>query len=617
LNTEPDDYFHQSTGDYYGQTEKSTDGYKALAIGRLGLESNRTTSIDNTHLNKSLPLDNQSGIIKLELPSFEGNTNRSCYKYFNCLTNLTTGWKDNTSIQVSTNNTKNKTSKIIGQEVDVKPKARYEFETHMKLNQWATQSRVALDGFNESSSQWYRIDQCPSASVNGPLDWQEFSCGITIESNTTKVRPVLIAGWSSQFNVEATTWFDSLYLRQFRPFLTDPNLVTQVVYQGLDKPISMAFLGPNDFLVSGNNGTIQRIVNGVETRKQSLDLDLAGDGILGIAIKKNIATNQTGTAKGSTYVFVHYDAKKEKNDGPIQEKGTMINRLYRYEFVNNTLVNPKLLLELPCDFNHNGGPILIGPDKETLYFAGGDCENIKFEVVANKALNNKTGSDPDGTGGILRFTEDGKPVNDSVLGTTYPTNLYYAYGIRQSFGMDFDPLTGKLWDTENGANWGDEINLVEQGFNSGWIKVQGIWKDHDSDNNFYSNHVTYHPSGLVDFDGKGKYRSPEFVWKYAVGPTALIFLSSEKLGKEYENDMFVGDVNNGRIYHFKLNQSRTGLLLEGPLVDKIADTDKELGNVVFAENFGIITDLKIGPDGYLYFVVHDEGKIYRIVPKNF
>ena len=80
--------------------------------------------------------------------------------------------------------------------------------------------------------------------------------------------------------------------------------------------------------------------------------------------------------------------------------------------------------------------------------------------------------------------------------------------------------------------------------------------------------------------------------------------------------MFVGDVNNGRIYHFKLNQNRTGLLLEGPLIDKIADTENELENVVFAENFGIITDLKMGPDGYLYFVVYDEGKIYRIVPRN-
>ena len=51
---------------------------------------------------------------------------------------------------------------------------------------------------------------------------------------------------------------------------------------------------------------------------------------------------------------------------------------------------------------------------------------------------------------------------------------YYAYGMRNSFGMDFDPVTGKLWDTENGPWWADEINIVEPGFNSGWKKVQGL-----------------------------------------------------------------------------------------------------------------------------------------------
>jgi glucose/arabinose dehydrogenase len=43
----------------------------------------------------------------------------------------------------------------------------------------------------------------------------------------------------------------------------------------------------------------------------------------------------------------------------------------------------------------------------------------------------------------------------------HPLNMYYAYGIRNSFGLDFDPLTGNLWDTENGPEYGDEINLVE------------------------------------------------------------------------------------------------------------------------------------------------------------
>ena len=616
LNKGPDHYFYKSTRDYYDETEESTENYRALEVGSVGLEANRMISNGYNYSDNGLYLENQSGIIKFELPSFHDDLYNSCDTDFNCKRNFTTGWKDKTSVQASTNNIENKTSKIIGQQVDVKPDARYELVIHMKLNQWATQSRVVLEGFNETSSLWYAIDQCPSASVNGPLDWQEFTCGVTIEANTTKVRPILSAGWSSEPKREATTWFDSLELRKFRPFLTDPNLVQQVVYQGLDAPISMAFLGPNDFLVTANNGTVHRIVNGVESSKQVLDLNLAGDGILGIAINKNNDTTHKGTAKGSTYVFLHFTADKQENIGRIKEKGIMIDRLYRYEFVNNTLVNPKLLLQLPAEYNHNGGPVLIGPDKHTVYISGGDIENKTFQVVANKALNNKTGLDPDGTGGILRMTLDGKPLRESVLGNTYPTNLYYAYGIRQSFGMDFDPLTGNLWDTENGANWGDEINLVEQGFNSGWNKVQGIWKDHVSDNKFNASNVTYHPSDLVDFDAKGKYSSPEFIWKYTVGPTALIFLSSQKLGKGYENDMFVGDVNNGRIYHFKLNQNRTGLLLEGKLIDKIADSDKELENVVFAENFGIITDLKMGPDGYLYFVVYDEGKIYRIVPRN-
>ena len=67
--------------------------------------------------------------------------------------------------------------------------------------------------------------------------------------------------------------------------------------------------------------------------------------------------------------------------------------------------------------------------------------------------------------------------NTGPLGKGSPLNKYYAYGIRNSFGLDFDPITGKLWDTENGPGFGDEINLVEPGFNSGWAKISGIWKN--------------------------------------------------------------------------------------------------------------------------------------------
>jgi aldose sugar dehydrogenase len=101
-----------------------------------------------------------------------------------------------------------------------------------------------------------------------------------------------------------------------------------------------------------------------------------------------------------------------------------------------------------------------------------------------------------------------------------------------------------------------------------------------------------------------------------VAPTALKFLTSSKLGAQYTNDMFVGDANFGNIYRFSLTENRTGLRLDGPLVDRVADEVEELGNIIFGKGFGVITDLQVGPDGYLYVLVYDkdDGRIYRISP---
>ena len=230
-----------------------------------------------------------------------------------------------------------------------------------------------------------------------------------------------------------------------------------------------------------------------------------------------------------------------------------------------------------------------------------------------------SGPPADNTSGILRVTQDGQAVQKPPLGgqDTGPLNLYYAYGIRNSFGMDFDPVTKKLWDTENGPNYGDEINLVEPGFNSGWVQVQGIWTPEGKIGNENPGPINTNPSDLVDFGGKGKYRAPEFIWFQTVAPTSLKFFNSVKLGKQYQNDMFVGDNNNGNLYDFKLNQSRTGLVLNGTLANKIANTPQDTQPVLFASGFdgsGGITDLQVGPDdGYLY-VLTLAGSIYRIIP---
>jgi aldose sugar dehydrogenase len=384
-----------------------------------------------------------------------------------------------------------------------------------------------------------------------------------------------------------------------QPSIKDPNLGVELVSGGLELPTSMAFLGPDDILVlEKEKGTVQRIVNGKILSTPVLTVDVASQVercMCGIAVSKSDS--------GTVYVFLYFTEADGSDGGSSNEP--VGNRLYRYEWINNQLVNPILLLDLPATPGprHNGGVVRIGPDNN-VYVIIGDVDG--HETLAQ---NQESGGEPDGTSGILRITQDGKPVGSSgILGDSYPLNLYYAYGIRNSFGFDFDSITGNIWDTENGPGYGDEINLVEPGFNSGWLEVTGMSSNSDD----------FDPEdddGLVSFDGKGKYSDPEFEWTVTLGPTAVKFLNSGKLGAEYVNDMFVTDIVTGRIYHFELNEDRTELVLEGPLADKVAETrDTGIEDIVFAEGFGGISDLEVGPDGYLYVVSLGHGAIYRILP---
>src|SRR5919112_107197 len=352
------------------------------------------------------------------------------------------------------------------------------------------------------------------------------------------------------------------------PIVNDPNLKIEIVFKGIEFPTSMTFLDQDDILVlEKNNGVVRRIVNGMSLSEPLLDVNVANAnerGMLGIAVAKN-------DVKNTTNVFLYYTESKERdgnddcNTSTNCNKGNdpLGNRLYRYELIHDKLMNPKLLLDLPATPGpaHNGGVITLGPDNN-LYLVIGE-----LTLMRTQSSNVQKGLAPDGRGGILRITQDGKAVEGGgLLGNTNPLNLYYAYGIRNSFGIDFDPVTGNLWDTENGPVFGDDINLVKPGFNSGWAQVQGM-STSSTDNN--DQDIT--PAGLVDFDGRGAYSDPEFEWRTTLGPTALIFLHSDRLGQQYQNDIFVGSIVTGNIYRFDLNEDRTQLILAGELEDKIAE----------------------------------------------
>jgi len=405
------------------------------------------------------------------------------------------------------------------------------------------------------------------------------------------------------------------------PIVRDTNLGIEVVAEGLEFPTTIAFIGPSDILVlEKEKGTVQRIVNGKTLLGPLLDINVATSQercMCGVAISKHIP--------GHTYVFLYYtEAESADAEDVTEGKDPIGNRLYRYELVNNKLVNAKLLLDLPAipGPRHNGGAITIGPDNN-LYIPIGDVDgsfNPKGQFVRTMTQNYLNSTLVDGRSGILRVDLNSKTIySQRILGDEHPLDYYYAYGIRNSFGIDFDPLTGNLWDTENGPAYGDEINLVKPGFNSGYTPIQGIWSHGVDPKSNISTWKIASPNSntLVDFDGRGNYSAPEFIWAETIGVTGIKFFHSDKFGEQYEEDVFIGSIVTGNIYHFDLNEDRTQLVLAGELEDKIAETRKTgTEDIVFGEGFAGISDLEVGPDGYLYVVSLGQGKIFRVVPSD-
>ncbi|GKS61916.1 hypothetical protein YTPLAS21_13740 [Candidatus Nitrosocosmicus sp.] len=190
------------------------------------------------------------------------------------------------------------------------------------------------------------------------------------------------------------------------PTVKDDNLVVEKITDGLDIPTSMAFLGPNDLLVTEKEtGKVVRIVDGQIQPEPVLDVPVANSierGLLGIAIAKQ-------QIDGKTFIFLSYTESGNDEDGSDVEDNVDPegNRLYRYEFVNGQLTNPILLLDLTATpendrGEHNGGKIRIGPDNNVYYIVG--------EVGGHRtqAQNIEDGPEPNGLGGVLRITQDGQ-----------------------------------------------------------------------------------------------------------------------------------------------------------------------------------------------------------------
>jgi aldose sugar dehydrogenase len=490
------------------------------------------------------------------------------------------------------------------------------------------------------------------------------------------------------------------------PTLVDKELSVRVAASGFTNPTGIAFLGENDFFViEKSTGQVKRIRITSSGTQSAVVLDLAVNGtsergLLGIALHPDFPRNPgvylywtcASTAPPDTFFspvpecpdspapgIEHTDLNDATAD--ILKVALLGNRVDRFIWnaTLQTLTYDRNLIKLhafqndaaplpanqndgaqPPAGNHNAGVLRFGPDKKLYIIIGDNGRRGRLQNLADGPTppsddDQFGGPEPDRkhlTGSIFRLNDDGSTPQDNPffqfgqrMGGEEGQNIQkiFAYGIRNSFGMAFDPKGGELWTQENGDDSFDEINRVQPGMNGGWVQIAGpvsrIAQFKDIEVNrapgnlqqlrWPPANIAATPnqalSRLVLFPG-AEYSDPEFSWKFAVAPAAIGFIDGKGLGSQYRDDLIVGAARptlaGGYLFRFQLTGNRRGIKVDDPrLEDGVADNlDKfeitESETLLFGSGFGVATDIQTGPNGNLYVLSLLNGTLYEIFRPN-
>ena len=480
---------------------------------------------------------------------------------------------------------------------------------------------------------------------------------------------------------------------QLGPAVLDPDLGVRTVVSGLVTPSTMAFLGANDFLVlEKNTGAVKRVVNGaVQGTVLDLSVNNASErGLLGIALHPRFPVDPGVYLYWTCRSSLDLDAdpfrpeEQACSDDPAAMFGQpdtddilrvplLGNRVDRFEWTGTALVYDANLRKLrafqhdgapeppgqgdsaqPARGNHDGGPIAFGPDGK-LYVAVGDLgrrgqmQNLTDGPTPPTDDDQFGGPEPDAahlSGVVLRLNDDGSTPNDNpFVAEGGVVADVFAYGLRNTFGIAFDPASGALWDQQNADDAFDELNRVERGMNGGWIQIMGpverIAQFKQIEQTLPPSgglagaqlqQIRWPPSNIADSPQAAlsrlhvlpgsQYSDPEFSWKFAVPPAGIGFLSSSALGPQYRDDLFAGaatpTTSGGYLFRFNLTGNRRKIAVDDPrLEDRVADNNAkhditESESLLFGTNFGVGTDIETGPNGNLFVVSLTQGAVYEI-----
>ena len=315
------------------------------------------------------------------------------------------------------------------------------------------------------------------------------------------------------------------------------STVVKTVAQNLNVPWEIAWGPDNKVWIAEQFGQISRIDPLTGKKEVLLKLNdvwqLRTTGLLGMALHSDMKKNP--------YVFLDYTIEKDKKK---------YSRLVRYTWQKDTLLNPKILLEIPAALGHNGSRIVI--NQGLVYWATGDAMSL---------VDSQDPKTPNGK--ILRMNIDGSvPADNPMKG-----NPVWAWGFRNIQGMVFSK-SGQLYTSEHGDTNDDEINLISKSRNYGWPTVQGFAES----------------VAETSFKGLNSTVDPLKAWTPTIGPAGLDYYSSDKI-PGLKNSLLLVSLKGKSLRALKLDNEGKKILAE---------------DIYFENKFGRIRDLCVSPAGDIY-----------------
>lgn len=345
------------------------------------------------------------------------------------------------------------------------------------------------------------------------------------------------------------------------------KIQVSVVTNDLVQPWAIAWLPNGDMLVTERPGRLRIVRDGVLDPQPISGLPEirteGNGGLQDVAVHPDFADNQL--------VYFTYTKPVENGWGAPT---LAVGRLEGSALLD---VNDLIVTEAYEGNSGLNGRVAFGSDGYIYMSTGGRIDDVAQDLMSLR-------------GKVLRIEDDGSIPFDNPFLNRRARPEIYTYGHRNTLGLAIHPVTGEMWQHENGPNGGDEVNILTPGSNYGWPEV--------SFGRFYSGgRVNEHPT-------REGIESPLLVWLPAIAASGLTIYNGDQF-PAWKGNLLVGSLRMGGI-------PGTGHLQRIVFNERTEEIRRELMLMELKQR---IREVREGPDGLVYLLTgEDDGALLRIEP---